>query len=241
MANVKDFVLERSSGDVSIELDDNSIRKYSMNDVASMVSNFLAAGEPTFAKQFNWATLPAAADYIGTAYITDIGEHGSLWKSDGSSWGIVGGSVVLASNWVAGTAVTGSTSETVFSNGLFTVRGGLLGLNGSLRIEQKVSFTNSANNKTFRVRLGGIGGTAVNDPQLTTTQTAHITTNVDNRNSQSSQIGGNGSVNLSAATNSWRNATINTAVDWDLAMTGQLASAGETMTLEGYRITLIRA
>lgn len=240
MPNVKDFILERSSGNVVIELDDNSIQTYSMKDVGSLANEFVAAGEPSFARQFSWATLPPPADYIGTAFITDVGLRGSLWRSDGATWGVVGGSVVLANNWVAGTAVTGSTSETLFSNGTFTVRGGLMGLNGSLRIEQKLTFTNSANTKTLRVRLGGIGGTAVNDPQVVNLQTAHITTQVDNRNSQSSQIGSNGSVNLSAATNNWRNATINTAVDWDIALTGQLASAGETLTLEGYRITLLR-
>ncbi len=190
------------------------------------------------AQTFTWATLPAAADYIGPAHVSDVGVHGSLWRSDGSTWGIVGGSAVLAVNNVAGTTLTGTASETELYS--LTIKGGLLGLNGALEVIGKYTMTNSGNIKTFRTRMGGLAGTVVNDPQFTTSATIHMTTRIENRNSQSSQIGSNGTANITSSTNSWRTASVNTSSDWSLSLSGQLASTGESITLEQVRVVLVR-
>lgn len=101
MANVKEFFLDPVSGQVELEYDDNSVIKYSMNDVGLMTNDFIEAGEPSFARQFSWATLPAPADYIGTAFITDVGLRGSLWRSDGAIWGGSGIGIKVIGNTIA--------------------------------------------------------------------------------------------------------------------------------------------
>ncbi len=189
---------------------------------------------------YTWATLPAAADYIGNAFVSDVGARGSLWRSDGSAWGLVGGSCILAQSAVAATTLTGTTTETAAQN--YTLPGNLMGLNGKLRIFTKWTLTNNANTKTLRFRFGGTGisGTALSDPQSTSQTSLHVTAEIENRNSLSSQIGGNGTVNLTGSTNAWRTATVNTATDQLLAITAQLGVGTDSVTLESYQIVLYR-
>lgn len=189
---------------------------------------------------YTWATLPAASAYIGNAFVSDVGARGSLWRSDGSEWGLVGGSVVLAQSAVAAAALTGTTTETAAAN--YTLAGNLMGLNGKLRVFTKWTLTNNANVKTLRFRFGGSGisGTALSDPQSTSQTSLHVTAEIENRNSLSSQIGGNGSVNLTGSTNTWRTATVNTASDQLIAITAQLAVGTDSVTLESYQIVLYR-
>lgn len=187
-----------------------------------------------------WAALPLASAYTGYARVTDVGTHGSMWYSDGSTWGIVGGSVVLWQSAVAGSALTGTTNETADVN--FTLFGNLLGLNGGLEIQLKYTHTNDANTKTRRVRLGGTGitGTILADPQSSSNATTHVNSRIENRNSASSQLGQNGTVNYTASTNAWKTGAVDTTVDCLLAITTQLGNSGNSSTLEAYRIILIR-
>ncbi len=190
--------------------------------------------------QYTWATLPAASAYIGNAFVSDVGARGSLWRSDGSAWGLVGGSCILAQSAVAATTLTGTTTETAAQN--YTLPGNLMGLNGKLRVFTKWTVTNNANTKTLRFRFGssGISGTVLADPQSSGQATVHVTAEIENRNSLSSQIGGNGSVNLTGSTNSWRTATVNTASDQLIAITAQLGVGTDSVTLESYQIVLYR-
>ncbi len=202
----------------------------------------LVSEDVIVARTRTWATLGAPADYIGLAYVTDVGLRGSLWRSDGSAWGLVGGSCVLAITNVAGTALTGTTTETPAFT--YSAPAGLLGLNGALHIQGKATLTNSANNKTLRVRLGAVGsgitGSILQDAVLTTTASAPFGCRIENRNSLSSQIGGNDTLQDTIGVNAWRTATVNTGAAFDVNLTAQLANTGESITLQSARIILYR-
>lgn len=127
--------------------------------------------------------------------------------------------------------LTGGTGETALAT--IAIAAGTLGANGVLRISAYWSYTNNGNNKTFRVRLGGISGTAFSTSVTTTAISTRLQLEIWNRNSAAVQVATN-------AGGSPTTGTVNTAVAQDLVLSGQLANGGDTMTLEGYIIEAFR-
>ena len=189
------------------------------------------------AAAYTFQTLPDPTTYIGNAFVLDVGVRGSLWRSDGVSWGLVGGECVLFNKTTTTAALTGTTTETLLDE--FVIPGGLLGSGGSLIVTSRLTTTNNANVKTFRVKLNGVAGTALNDPQLTSIATTTCTTYIDNV-SASSQIGGNGSSIGSGTTNAWRTAAVNTASNFTVSLTGQLANSADSIQVVTTRVVLVR-
>lgn len=140
----------------------------------------------------------------------------------------------------ASAAHTGDTNETV--KGTVSIPAGAMGANGYLRVQSVWSMTNSANTKTFRIRLGGIGGNVFLNATATTQVSGQVETIIRNRNSASSQVGFTNATFTSFGTSSGSNQTAsqNTANALDLVFTALLASSGETITLEGYSVELLR-
>lgn len=143
----------------------------------------------------------------------------------------------------SGSAVshTGSTSETALAT--VSLPAGSMGPNGILRVTHLWSMTSSGNVKTPRIRLGGIAGTAFYQQTQTTTVTLRHQTEIANRNNAASQVswpsiagGGGWTASAQAATTG----TVNTGATLDIVISGQLASSGETITLEAYLIELLR-
>lgn len=143
---------------------------------------------------------------------------------------------LLAQTGVAVAALTGTTAETTLAT--VTVPAGMLGPNGALDILALWTFTNSANVKTLRVRLGGLLGTAFLETTQTATAAAQTTTRIFNRGSVASQVGFVASV-VSGGGNS-TGAIVTSAIDTSaavsLVITGQLANAGESITLQDYSV-----
>jgi len=138
---------------------------------------------------------------------------------------------VLAASAVA-SAHTGDTAETVLAG--ITLPGGAMGPNGLLRITSVFSFTNSANTKSMRYRLGGLAGAALMSVSSTTSASMMTQRLVQNRNSQASQVSGPpGFANsFGASGNPAATSSVDTASDQTIAITGQLASSSDTITLE---------
>lgn len=141
----------------------------------------------------------------------------------------------------SGTAVSAGANTTENTLATVIIPAGAMGTNGILRVTTLWSYTNSANNKTKRVRLGGIGGTAflelINTTQASTMNIKMIA-NRDVANSQvtfNNQSGGAGNTTGGVTTGS-----IDTTASQTLVITGQKASSGETLTLESYIVELIR-
>lgn len=209
----------------------------SVTDVSGNVTGLVVDGSLIpLSRSFTWATLPAAVDYTGYAFVTDVGVHGSFWYSNGATWGVVGGSTILYMSAVAAAANTGSTSEvTPFT---YILPAGLLGTDGGLEIITKHTYTNSANTKTIRHRLGG---TAMNDPQFSSSASSgHVSTFIQARGSLNSQIGSNGAGPYTSNPNNFRTGTVDLSVNQNLTVSHQLQVGAESITLESVYIRLVR-
>lgn len=130
--------------------------------------------------------------------------------------------------------LTGTLTETTLAT--ITIPAGAIGPNGSVEILTLWSYTNSANTKTMKVKLGA---TAINTAAGTTTATSQQFARVANRNSAASQIA------FSNSTSGFGNsagANITSAVDTsasvDITITGTLTNTGETITLESYVVKI---
>lgn len=131
---------------------------------------------------------------------------------------------------------TGTTNETTLAT--IAIPAGAMGVSGALRVITVWSYTNSANNKTFRARLGGSTfATAV----VTTTASSSSLWEVWNRNAANSQVsnGSGAGAGLGASGNATVTLAVDTSVAQNLTITAQLASAGETITLEAYTVEIL--
>jgi hypothetical protein len=147
--------------------------------------------------------------------------------------------VIIAQSAVA---VSGAADTNENTLATITVPGGAMGPNGVLRFYTLWSFTNSANTKTGRARLGGIGGTAF----MSWAQTAFVSANffmggIFNRGAANQQIGQplSGSSFTIAFGGACVTGAVDTNQDQTLVITGQKALAGETFTLEAYLAELL--
>ena len=195
----------------------------------------LVSEDVTIARSYTWATLPAAADYIGTAYISDVGLHGSLWRSDGATWGVVGGVVVLDRSAVALAAHTGTTALTTLLTK--NLPANLPGLNGAYRLRGKLSMTNNANLKTFFAYIGGNAATGIG---YTSTAGGGFEVWIENRGSAGSQIGSNGTTTGVASGTYTTGLAIQTDVAHTVSIRATLASAGDSLTVEAWHLELHR-
>ena len=141
-------------------------------------------------------------------------------------------------------AVSGpaDTNENILAT--VTIPAGAMGLNGILRVYHAWTVTSSGNNKILRVRFGGIGGTGFATNTLTTSVSAVGITHIANRGVANSQVGPSNASSIfqgvtSGTGNALTTSSIDTSAATTLVLTGQKASAGETLTLESYLCELI--
>jgi len=171
---------------------------------------------PLYSKQiqdYTWANKPSVAPLGQIICVTDVGENGILCRGDGAKW--IRMHQVNLYNLATPVVLTGTTTETTLLT--IPIKGGAMGLRGRLNEIAFFTMTNNANNKTFRAKIGG-------STIATTTSSNLNATGLNfwllNRNSQSSQYNNNA--------NSF---AIDTSVDFNLVITGQLANAADTLTL----------
>lgn len=113
---------------------------------------------------------------------------------------------------------------------------GAMGANGKIVVTVDFSYTNSGNVKTLKVKLGG---TTLWSGTPTTTAGLQVELVIRNRNAQNSQrwsarhFLSSGGVGVTSGT-----AAIDTSSATTITITGQLANAGETITVEGRDVVL---
>jgi hypothetical protein len=191
-----------------------------------------------------WANLPAPTAFRGLIYVSDVGINGSLWRSNGTIWSLVGGSCVLGQSSVA-VSCTASTAEEVLAS--VNLQPGVMGVNGALRLTTLWTLTGAVGTKTLRARLGttALGGSqwiAIVRAALALDYVAPIPQVLRNRNVANSQVtffaaqGGIGTNTASGITAFTEDTSVATIV----GITGQKATAGEVLTLEGYTLELLR-
>lgn len=131
-------------------------------------------------------------------------------------------------------SVTGTTSETTLVT--ITIPGSAMGPNGSLRIMPITSCTNNANAKTFRIRVAGNSVQSVSLANAAGFQTMTI---IRNRNSASSQMIHQSSTAFSATGTAMVTTAVDTNSDFQITITGQLATSTDTLTVEGYSVEIL--
>lgn len=137
-------------------------------------------------------------------------------------------------------SVTGNTNETELYGA--TIPGGTMGANGVLKITLTFSFTGSTNNKTLKFKFGGVAIWSHGQATAANVGGQEVKL-VINRNSESVQIWTAATTMLGIGGTAQAAHTvgaINTAVDQAISVTGQLASAGETITLESVMVEVLK-
>jgi len=150
------------------------------------------------------------------------------------NWRVLGASAVAV-------PLTGDTTETALAT--VVIPAGAMGANGALRVTTHSSHTNNANSKVLRYKLGsaGIAGTAMAVITVTTTASQVQQRIIQNRNSASSQV----TAPLSAtspygiSTSALATAAVDTSAEQNLVITGDLADAADTFTLESYLVEVL--
>lgn len=185
------------------------------------------AAAPTILGSMNWASLPSAALNSGMRVrVADVGvAPGIMVVSNGTRWA-PDGPQELARTSVA-VSVTGSTSEVAVLTA--TIPAGLLGINGGVRVTYGCSYTNNANSKTIRLKLGA---TALRATVRNTSGVDNYTDMVRNRGVVAAQHVMLAMWSGSSIVSSQTTSTVDMTVSNDLVISIQLASAGDTATLE---------
>lgn len=121
-----------------------------------------------------------------------------------------------------------------------TIPGGVIGPNGSIRIEIVERWTNSVNNKSIQAKIGGSNYFSLNN---TTNVAATIFRSLRNKNSESAQIMGAGLISLTigGVSGSSVELSIDTSVDFTHTMSSTLAAANEFQAIESIQIELLPA
>ena len=183
--------------------------------------------------EYTWANKPAIAPLGQVICITDIGENGILCRGDGTKW--VRMHSVRYYDLAATVTLTNTTSETELTS--VTIKGGLMGANGKLKIWPLLSMTNNANGKTIKLKMDGnffYGNTRILEAQI------QFLSIVRNTNSQSVQKISSGiTAGLGVTTGAVTSLTVNTSADFTISITGQLAHSGDTLTLEGFFVEIV--
>lgn len=136
---------------------------------------------------------------------------------------------VLSSSAVAASCALTAVDEVL---GSFTVRAGIIGVNSIIQIEPLWTFTNSANNKILKVRVGGV--TVYSATRTTSVKEAPLIV-LANRNSLASQIQPYDNAYVTAGADTPATYTINFASLVTVDITGQRANSSDALKLEYFR------
>lgn len=139
---------------------------------------------------------------------------------------------VLAQQNTQVVAPTDTAENTLFS---YTLPGGLLGPNDTLRIYVHMSCDSNANTKTVRARLGG---TVATSNAVTTSVSGYLGARILNRNSRASQLVSLLNISTSALLSTM---AVNTAVDQLFAVSIQKANAADNAALESVLVEWLPA
>ncbi len=146
-------------------------------------------------------------------------------------WTRLGSSAVAVS-------LTGTTAETVLAT--IPIPAGAMGANGLLKISFNATSSGGAGNKVINYRLGGLLGTSFVGIAVNSSGSARYLAWIQNRNSESSQVGGNRSGNpINNSSAGFQLSAIDTSVDTTLVITGDLADGADTVTLEQYLVEIM--
>ena len=171
--------------------------------------------------EYTWANEPSVAPLGQIICVTDVGENGILCRGNGTKWVRMHPTILY--NLATPIVLTGTTAQTTLLT--ITIPAALMGLIGRLNMLSFFALTNNANNKTLRA---AIGGNQINVAGAASMAATGFNFWLLNLNSATAQR--NNSSALFA---------IDTTVSMDLIITGQLANAADSITLNTLTLELI--
>ena len=171
--------------------------------------------------QYTWANKPATAPLGQIICVTDIGENGILCRGNGTKW--VRFHPTILYNLGTPVVLTGTTAETTLLT--ITIPADLMGKIGRLNLLSFFALTNNANNKTLRAKIGANTLNVAGAASLAATGFNFWLLNLNSATAQRN--------NYSTSF------AIDTTVSMDLIITGQLANAADSMTLNTLSLELI--
>lgn len=164
---------------------------------------------------------------------TDIGEGGSLWRSNGTKWLKMG--LIHYYEYMTPVVITGTTLETTLNS--FIVKGGVMGASGKMRVYIIGSTNNNANNKIFRLKHG-----ATTLYQLSVTNSlafvSHILVMNTSTDAQLTALYNTSGISGGSGSSSTISSAINTNNDFTLTVTGQLSNAADSLTVQGILVEI---
>ena len=171
--------------------------------------------------EYTWANKPSVAPLGQIICITDIGENGVLCRGNGTKW--IRMHQVNLYNLANPVVLTGTTSETTMLT--TSIPASLMNKRGRANVIALLSLTNNANAKTVKVKIGGQLVVAITS---TNQNLSGLSGWLLNLNSETSQKNGN-AISF----------TVDTTIANDLVITGQLANAGDTVTITAVSLEII--
>lgn len=166
-------------------------------------------------------------------YKPDLDEAGSSWYDDiNANFDKLDAARLVLGKQHTASSHTGDTSETTLYS--LVIPGGTIKANGAMSLNCLFSLTGSTNSKTLRAKLGGVvfWETVITGAATISQSIGPI---IRNRNSQSSQVAYAGAASSTVITGA-----VDTSVDQTLTVMGQLANAGEIITLESVVVEVLR-
>ena len=171
--------------------------------------------------EYTWANKPSVAPLGQIICVTDIGENGILCRGNGTKWVRLHPTILY--NLATPIVLTNTTLQTTLLT--ITIPAALMGSIGRITMLSFFALTNNANNKTLRA---AVGANQINVQGAASMAATGFNFWLLNLNSATAQR--NNSSALFA---------IDTTASMDLIITGQLANATDSMTLNTLTLELI--
>ena len=171
--------------------------------------------------EYTWANKPSVAPLGQIICVTDVGENGILCRGNGTKWVRLHPTILY--NLATPIVLKETTAVTTLLT--ITIPAALMGSIGRLNMLSFFALTNNANSKTIRA---GILGNNINVAGAASMAATGFNFWLLNLNSATAQ-----------RNNSSTSFAIDTTVSMDLIITGQLANAADSMTLNTLTLELI--
>ena len=171
--------------------------------------------------EYTWANKPSVAPLGQIICVTDVGENGILCRGNGTKWVRLHPTILY--NLATPIVLTGTTAQTTLLT--ITIPAALMGLIGRLNILSFFALTNNANNKTLRAKIGANIVAVQGAASFAATGFNFWLLNLNSATAQRN--------NFSALF------AIDTTASMDLIITGQLADAADSITLNTLTLELI--
>lgn len=131
--------------------------------------------------------------------------------------------------------LTGTTAETTLATIVIPAR--TIRKNGSVRITSQFSASGAAGTRTIRNKFGGV--TILEHAAASANVSGRTQSQIHNRNATNSQVAnGIAQTNWASGGSAVVTSAVDTTADVTILITGQLANAGDTMTLESWMVEI---